>query len=71
MASQIIDFLQSTFELPYIAILVFVIIVVTDLFYDFKFCKIGYSYMKDEIKQLKQENERLKGVLSSYESNDN
>ena len=60
MAQEIIAFLERSFEIPYIAIPALLIILVSDLIYDFKICKMSDSYLKDEIKKLKLENERLK-----------
>ncbi len=71
MASEIIDFLMRTFEIPYIAIVIFGIIVVSATIYDFKICKMSYSFMEEEIEELKSRNAELEGALKSYESNNN
>ncbi len=71
MASEIIEFLERSFEIPYIAIFALLIILLSDLFYDYKIRKMSDSYMRDEIKELKRENEELKGVIDSYVASDN
>lgn len=71
MAQEIIAFFEKSFEIPYIALPMLVIILVSDLIYDYKICKMSDSYMKEEIKELKKENNQLMDVIKKYDTNTN
>lgn len=70
MASEVISFLERC-SVPNIALIFFFLFIFISFIDDYKFSKFSVSYFKEEIRELKQENEKLKGVIHSHGTNDN
>ena len=71
MAQEIITFLESSVEIPYIGIFVILYLLLLGFIYDFKICKLSDKNYQRQIEELKKENNHLRSVLSCYGKLDN
>lgn len=71
MAQEIITFLETSVEIPYIGIFVILYLLLLGFIYDFKVCKLSDKNYQKQLEELKKDNDHLRSVLNSYDKFDN
>lgn len=71
MAQEIITFLQTSVEIPYIGIFVILYLLLLGFIYDFKVCKLSDKNYQKQLEELKKDNDHLRSVLNGYDKLDN